>query len=62
LAGVEGVGRDHSHIIAALRHDHGKRAAHIGLAVIYESDLSLDVLLIDRNRIVQERLFCLLAL
>jgi hypothetical protein len=52
LAGVEAVGRYHSHIIAALRHDHREQAARIGLAVIHESEFAINVLLIDGNRIV----------
>jgi hypothetical protein len=62
LAGVEGVGRYHPQGVAPIRYDHSEQSARAGFAVIHEAKLPLNALLIDGNRIVEERLFGLLPL
>jgi hypothetical protein len=59
LASVEIVGCDDSQIIPAFGHYSGHQTPCVRFAVIYESEFSVNVLFVNRNRIVQKRLLCL---
>jgi quercetin dioxygenase-like cupin family protein len=54
--------RHHPDAIAALRDNDGEQATSIGFAVVHEATFTLNVLFMNRNRIVEERLFRLLSL
>jgi hypothetical protein len=56
LPGVEVVRRYYAQPFATFCRDHGQKAASIALAVIHESKLFFNILLIDGNGIVQQRL------
>ena len=59
LSGIEVESCHHPDIIVALSHDHGEQSARVGLAVIRKPNLPFDVLNINENRVVQQRLLCL---
>ena len=62
LPGVEIVSGHHPDVVATLRYDDSEPAACIGFSIVHEAAFTLDVLFLDRNRIVKERLLYLVAL
>src|SRR5580658_9723980 len=56
---VEVVGCHHPRVIAALRRDYCEQTSRVGFPVIHKPEFTLNFLVVDRNRIVQEHLLCL---
>ncbi|HMC62289.1 MAG TPA: hypothetical protein VKJ01_24045, partial [Candidatus Solibacter sp.] len=53
LPGIQVVGGNHSQLAARLRHDYGKLSARVGLTVVDKANLALNILFVNRNRIVR---------
>jgi hypothetical protein len=61
LPGVEIVCCHNSNALSAFGYDDGEQSARGGAAIVHEAPRTTCILLVDQDRIVQERLLRLLA-